>query len=936
MKNSFIVLLSIVSFWSVAQTRQNINKNTGTVSNVLTTIDSIRFNGSSTTMEVVLQNGTVESHSISEIQNVNFISASQHSCGATNVHNPNLNYGSMTDQEGNVYKTIVIGDQEWMAENLKTSHYRNGDPIATNLSDAEWGNTLITQLGAWAFYNNDSQYECPYGKLYNWFAVSDPRHVCPTGWHEPTEIEWTTLRNYLGGSGGKMKTMGLQYWFSPNQSATNVTGFSGLPGGSRSGEGSFNSFGFQGFWWSSYTNSTFPFSPTPFSNNLIFNLNHIGWGSNSGNSGFSVRCLSNAGSTLPLIITSSIANITGNSAFSGGDITSDGGAQITQRGVCWSTSPNPTTSDNITVNGIGIGSFTSNITDLAINTTYYVRAYANNSAGTSYGNQESFTTLNAIPHSCGSTNVHNPNLIYGSMTDQEGNVYKTIVIGSQEWMAENLKTSIYRNGNPIATNLTNAEWENTLNTQIGAWAFPNNDIQFECPYGKLYNWYAVADQRNVCPSGWHVPTDGEWTTLTDYLDGEAIAGGKMKTIGLSYWFSPNWNATNESGFSGLPAGIRNYDGTYFNIGTSGCWRSSSDAGSIFAWLRQLDYNYGDEDVHRASYNKQSGFSVRCLRGETTTGSTLPVITTSSIASITGSSALGGGNITSDGGAPVSQRGVCWSPNPNPTTSNSTTNDGIGSGTFTSNLTSLTSNTTYYVRAYAINSVGTAYGNQQSFTTVNSNIHSCGADSVHNPNLTYGIMSDQEGNTYKTIVIGNQEWMAENLKTSIYRNGDLIATNLTDTEWLNTLNTQNGAWVNYNNDSQFDCPYGKLYNWYAVIDSRHLCPNGWHEPTDGEWLSLTNYLGGTAASGGKMKSTGLQYWLSPNGGATNESGFSGLPGGMRWHGGPFFFNGYSGYWWSTSESSTDFAWIRNLNYSDGDATRTDLQKQRGLYVRCLKD
>ena len=258
MKKIFFYLLLFSSIISVAQTQQNINKNSGTVSNAISTIDSIRFTGSSTTMEVVLQNGTVVSHSISDILNVNFIIANQDSCDATNVFNPNLSYGSMTDQEGNVYKTIVIGTQEWMAENLKTSIYRNGEPIATNLTDVEWENTPNTQIGAWAFYNNDSQYDCPYGKLYNWFAVADPRHVCPTGWHEPTDGEWTILTDYLGGgsvAGGKMKSTGTQYWLDPNQDATNESGFSGLPGGVRIPSQFFN-FGNTGYWWSSSENET--------------------------------------------------------------------------------------------------------------------------------------------------------------------------------------------------------------------------------------------------------------------------------------------------------------------------------------------------------------------------------------------------------------------------------------------------------------------------------------------------------------------------------------------------------------------------------------------------------------------------------------------------------------------------------------------------------
>jgi uncharacterized protein (TIGR02145 family) len=214
-------------------------------------------------------------------------------------------------------------------------------------------------------------------------------------------------------------------------------------------------------------------------------------------------------------------------------------------------------------------------------------------------------------HTCGADSVHNPNLNYGSMTDQQGIVYKTIVIGNQEWMAENLKTSIYRNGEPIATNLTNAEWENTINTQIGAWTFYNNDSLYDCPYGKLYNWYAVADSRHVCPTGWHVPTDGEWTILTDYLGGGAVAGGKMKSTGTQYWVDPNQDATNESGFSGLPGGSRDYYDVVGIVGDVGNWWSSSENGANSAWYRVLGYNNGS--AYQFGNDEQSGFSVRCLK-----------------------------------------------------------------------------------------------------------------------------------------------------------------------------------------------------------------------------------------------------------------------------------------------------------------------------------
>jgi uncharacterized protein (TIGR02145 family) len=224
------------------------------------------------------------------------------------------------------------------------------------------------------------------------------------------------------------------------------------------------------------------------------------------------------------------------------------------------------------------------------------------------------TTTGTTLHSCGAANVHNSDLTYGSMTDQEGNVYKTVLIGTQEWMAENLNTSIYRNGDAIPTNLDNATWEVTTS---GAWAYYNNDASYACPYGKLYNWYACVDARQLCPVGWHVPTDAEWTVLTDFLGGEAVAGGKMKTTGTieaatGLWYSPNTGATNSSGFSGAPGGYRGIDGDYYNVGYNGLWWSSSEVDTFYAWFRFLFYD--DVFALRDDYGyKLLGFSVRCLR-----------------------------------------------------------------------------------------------------------------------------------------------------------------------------------------------------------------------------------------------------------------------------------------------------------------------------------
>jgi uncharacterized protein (TIGR02145 family) len=222
-------------------------------------------------------------------------------------------------------------------------------------------------------------------------------------------------------------------------------------------------------------------------------------------------------------------------------------------------------------------------------------------------------TTGTTLHTCGAENIHNAELTYGSMTDQEGNDYKTIVIGTQEWMAENLNTSIYRNGDAIATSLNDAGWQSTM---IGAWTHYNSEASYTCPHGKLYNWYACVDTRQLCPSGWHVPTDGEWNTLMDFLGGMDVAGGKMKTTGTlqlanGLWYAPNTGATNSAGFSGAPQGYRYFLGEYDLLGSNVFWWSTDAflTNNAISWF----LSHTESGSFRSDFDKNYGFSVRCLR-----------------------------------------------------------------------------------------------------------------------------------------------------------------------------------------------------------------------------------------------------------------------------------------------------------------------------------
>jgi uncharacterized protein (TIGR02145 family) len=294
--------------------------------------------------------------------------------------------------------------------------------------------------------------------------------------------------------------------------------------------------------------------------------------------------------TPPVLTTAAVSAITQTTAECGGAITSDGGAAVTDRGVCWSTHPTPMIADSKSSDGTGAGSFTSSLISLKEGTPYYVRAYATNSVGTGYGDEVSFSS----------------DLL--TVTDIDGNVYQAVTIGAQVWMKENLRVTHYRNGDVIPNVTDSATWSGLT---TGAYSECNNDVDNAATYGRLYNWYAAADSRNMAPIGWHVASDAEYQTLVDYLGFGTIAGGKMKEAGTTHWTIPNTGATNESGFTALPSGYRGGNGIYFNMSENVIFWSSTDDYDNYALTRHLYYNFSN--FNRSYYDKHYGYSVRCVR-----------------------------------------------------------------------------------------------------------------------------------------------------------------------------------------------------------------------------------------------------------------------------------------------------------------------------------
>jgi len=193
------------------------------------------------------------------------------------------------------------------------------------------------------------------------------------------------------------------------------------------------------------------------------------------------------------------------------------------------------------------------------------------------------------------------------------------------------------------------------------------------------------------------------------------------------------------------------------------------------------------------------------------------------------------------------------------------------------------------------------------------------------------VSDTDGNVYHIVTIGTQVWMAENLKTTKYRDGTPI-TNVTAATW-STLTTE--AYCDYQNNPSNSAIYGRLYNWYAATDN-NICPKGWHVASDADWTTLTNFLGDTSTDGGKLKETGTSHWLSPNTGATNETGFTALPGGYRGDGGAFVGMGTNGGWWTTTASSSTNAWYRWMYNNLSAINKFNVYKAVGFSIHCVKD
>ncbi len=719
------------------------------------------------------------------------------------------------------------------------------------------------------------------------------------------------------------------------------------------------------------------------------------------------------------ISTGRIINVTAITAQAEATIIDPGPKTIISHGHCWSTFPHPVLTDQKSDFGSASSSglYTSDLNGLKPLTTYYVRAYAVNESDTVYGEPEQqFTT--GEPYSGSSCPGQS------TVADADGNVYNTVIIGGQCWMAENLRVGITIN---VSANPSD-------NENVEKYCYDDNAYNCE-NHGGLYKWkemmqYDTAsdkDVRGICPEGWHIPSDVEWKALESYL---GMSQPAMNITG----FRGNDEGTKlkaggNSGFMALLGGIRTSAPDYAEIEKKGYYWSSTAYDGKYAWCRIFHADSGA--VGRYSWSKEQALNVRCIRD---TSSQIiyhtPTLVTYEADSVTQNSAVSGGNITDEGDSSVIARGVCWSlvSMPNLKTAMDSTSDGAGTGSFTSKITGLSPNNTYYVRAYARNIYGTSYGNQISFTTlqdttyptvvtqgvtaITSNSAKCGGEVTSEggssvidrgvclgfyPDLklenaidtvsqgsgtgvfacylsnllpdtmyfirafatnaggtAYGalynfrtdplaqpeILIDIEGNEYQTVIIGEQVWMAENLRSTVYADSTgMIAGSGNISGDYSTR-----YYFAYNDNSSLAETYGRLYTWAAVmkgeaaIDAnpsgvQGVCPDGWHVPGDSEWKELESYLGMTFdldIYGWRGTDQGTQ--LKEGG----SSGFEATMSGQRTYTGYYQDLDSFGKYWSTTDDLGTNAYYRQLDAGDTRVRRSAADKCYSLSVRCVKD
>ncbi len=619
-----------------------------------------------------------------------------------------------------------------------------------------------------------------------------------------------------------------------------------------------------------------------------------------------VRSFTTVVPTAPVVTTSPVTDILPHTATFHGEVVSNGGAMLSARGFCYSTSHNPTIEGDHTNDGTTVGVFESTVATLAPTTTYYVRAYATNIVGTVYGEETSFTSSTTPP---------------GVTTNNVTNITQTSAsCGGAVTYAGG--AAVTAKGLCYSTSENPTIEDNTVAGGTGVGAFT----------GELTGL--------VSNTTYHVRAYATNSVGTDY--------GEERTFTTLPYLVPTVeavSATNISYYSFTCGGNITDAGTYEVTARGLCYATTpnptisnsyvalgSGIGSFSTTLSELTPN--TTYYVRAYAINSVGIAYSDQMEVTTLANTAPVVVTIS-ADVDG---ICQGNVTSDGGLEVTERGFCYSRYPNPTVFDSYIVAGFGEGAFEDTLPDLVISATYYVKAYATNSLGTTYGEQLvfEFTRCPSNL------------------TDRDGNTYHTVKIGTQCWMKENLRTTKYANGNPISQGSSNSSTV-------AYWYYPDNSSSNKTTYGLLYNWKAVMRNsasssdnpsgvQGICPTGWHVPSDAEWTQLTDYVSSQSQYQCDSSSTNIGKALASTTGwnsststcavgnspsQNNSTGFSALPAGSFYGGSYSNFGSYAIFWSTTAPSNVlrfELGYNRANVYRGSSANSTNY----GYSVRCVRD
>lgn len=637
--------------------------------------------------------------------------------------------------------------------------------------------------------------------------------------------------------------------------------------------------------------------------------------------------------SLPTVMTSSVSDITGISARVSGNLVNDGNSLVSKLGIVWGMDPMPSIELNTGIgqtNNTGTGAFTVNIMVLIPDTKYYVRAFAINEVGLSYGDQISFTTPEESPVASFISSPVTSATVGQSVqfTDQS---YRP---KSWNWNFGDGETSTLQNPSHIYKTPGTYNVCLTVTNNAGNDAHCSYIIVDYAPGNSPFAAFTVSSNSIILGQSIQFTDQSAYTPITwswDFGDGATSTLQNPSHTYISIGtFTVSLTVTNNSGSDAItksncitvnPAGsapLAAFTASSTNIITGQSIQftdQSLNTPTVWSW------NFGDGGTSTTqnpshTFNDAGTYTVT-LTATNNFGSDVETKSNYIVVNPAGSAPIAAFTASSTIIAQYQNVQFTDQSSNSPTTWSWSFGDG---GTSTAQNPSHSYNVTgtYTVNLTVTNNFGTDTETKLNYITVN-------------PPVT-----DIDGNIYTEVAIGTQIWLKENLKTTKLNDGTPIVNVTDNSTWVGT---RTSAYCWYDNDISNKTYFGALYNWYA-INSGKLCPAGWHVPSDPEWEILVAYFGGSDIAGGKLKETGTLNWTPPNTGASNESGFSALPGGVRTYGG--IYNGRflsifdAGFWWSTTESFETNAWARSLSYESASIFRSSYVITSGLSVRCIKN